>query len=537
MTFVALSIADWPTGAAANDLLARLLSVAPRAAVSPAEHLAWLDARGLEPTALTQRAIQTLAEIGITTAGAGASSVPIVAAIAAREKREGKREKVGEKGEERTETLLSFCFSPPFSLFPSLFSPVVAGTERSFLAPLPLEVLSPPAQLLSLFVGVGLECCGDLGRLSRESVEVRFGRDGLALWRLARAEDRRPIFSSRPRELPNASLDWSEFSTTDLEQLVFVLHSLLRTVCDALLTNGMGARSLTLTLGLENRATIVTPVGAARSTAQRTTWLRLMRRALERITLPDRVSGIAVQVDAVGAPEVRQGDLFDLGFASAHAAERAVAQVMELQSDAVVRGEGTGEGRPERRVRWVVAEESSGETRASGLAQSPERRSKPGARGREAAGSPERPGARSPEPVQSSERHGEPRVEGISGLPAHGGLRALGSGLAHSLSPHGKLPAPGSGLAPSLQLLLLPLPRELTVLTRTRRGFPVPFRYTDNGTVVSLQECLGPQCLSGGEWSESFAREYHQAVRTDGVAVLIYRDVPTDRWYLAGWWD
>ena len=47
-----------------------------------------------------------------------------------------------------------------------------------------------------------------------------------------------------------------------------------------------------------------------------------MRRALERITLPDRVTGVAVQVDTVGAPAVRQGDLFDLGYASAEAAAR-----------------------------------------------------------------------------------------------------------------------------------------------------------------------------------------------------------------------
>ncbi|MGH7523409.1 MAG: hypothetical protein ACREK8_03800 [Gemmatimonadales bacterium] len=288
-------------------------------------------------------------------------------------------------------------------------------------------------------------------------MEVRFGRDALALWRLARAEDRRPIFSSRPRELPNASLDWSEFSTTDLEQLVFVLHSLLRTVCDALIANGMGARSLTLTLSLENRATIVTPVGAARSTAQRTTWLRLMRRALERITLSDRVTGIAVQVDAVGAPEVRQGDLFDLGFASAHAAERAVANVLELQSDAVVKPEGTGEVRPERRVRWIPEEEGSGLAAASDLPQS-------------------LPSAMNPE------RQSKPRAPGS-------GLRACSE-----LSPHG----------PALHPVLLPLAREITVLTRIRRGFPVPFRYTDNGTALSLNECLGPQCLSGGEWSEPF---------------------------------
>ena len=334
---------------------------------------------------------------------------------------------------------------------------------------------------MSLFAGVGLESCGDLARLTRESVEVRFGREGLATWRLARADDRRPIFSSRPRELPNASLDWTEFSTTDLEQLVFVLHSLLKTVCDTLTVNGTGARSLTLTLALENRATIVQPVGAARSTAQRTTWLRLMRRALERITLPDRVTGIAVQVDAVGAPEVRQGDLFDLGFASAHAAESAVGHVMDLQADAVVVAERTGHFLPERRVRWV-AEELRAESR------------------------------------QLSRKAPEPR--GAKSLQLARPSRALGC------DPH-------SALHP----MLLPVPREITVLAQSRRGFATPFRYIDNGVAVSLKECLGPHCISGERWTDTFAREYHQGVRADGVVVLLYRDVTSDRWYLAGWWD
>jgi hypothetical protein len=430
MTFVALSIADWPTGAAANDLLAQLLAVAPRAAIAPGERLAWLDARGLDPGALVARARAALEMIGITNVNAGASKVPVVAVIVAKQRMEDRGERIED------------------------------GAERSYLAPLPLEVLAPANTLMSLFAGVGLETCGDLARLTRESVEVRFGREGLATWRLARADDRRPIFSSRPRELPNASLDWTEFSTSDLEQLVFVLHSLLKTVCDTLAVNGTGARSLTLTLALENRTTIVQPVGAARSTAQRTTWLRLMRRALERITLPDRVTGIAVQVDAVGAPEVRQGDLFDLGFASAHAAESAVGHVMDLQSDAVVVAERTEHFLPERRVRWKAVEPAA-----------------------ESGGS-----ARDP-------------------------------------------------LSPALHPVLLPAPREITVLSQSRRGFATPFRYIDNGAALSLKECVGPHCISGERWTDSFAREYHQGVRADGVVVLLYREVPSDKWYLAGWWD
>jgi hypothetical protein len=471
MTFVALSIPDWPTGAAANDLLAQLLAVAPRAAVSPGERLAWLDARGLDPGALVARTREALAEIGITKVSAGASQVPIVAVIAAR------------AGSDIHSGGLRFAGAPrcgageptPVSgMSLPVHAVLAAGHERTYLAPLPLDVLSPANTLLSLFAGVGLETCGDLARLTRESVEVRFGREGLAAWRLARADDRRPIFSSRPRELPNASLDWTEFSTTDLEQLVFVLHSLLKTVCDTLAVNGTGARTLTLTLTLENRTRIVQPVGAARSTAQRTTWLRLMRRALERITLPDRVTGIAVQVDAVGAPEGRQGDLFDLGFASAHAAESAVAHVMDLQSDAVVVAQRAEHFLPERRVKWVTDDSAMS---------------------------------------REHQHH-------VSLPMAHAGAE---SGLL----------APGSWLS----LLLLPIPREITVLSQSRRGFAIPFRYTDNGVAVSLKECLGPHCISGERWTDSFTREYHQGVRADGMVVLIYRDVTNDKWYLAGWWD
>ncbi len=339
---------------------------------------------------------------------------------------------------------------------------LAADAERSFVAPLPLGVLGLSDTLHTLLHAVGITSCGDFARLSRESVEVRFGREGLAMWRLARADDPRPIFSSRPRELPNASLDWTDFSTSDLEQIVFVLNALLKTVCDTIAADGTGVRSLTLTLAIENRTTITQSVGAARSTAQRTTWIRLMRRALERITLPDRVTGVAVQVDAVGAPAVRQGDLFDLGFASAEAAESAVAHVMDLQHDAVVRMERSGHPLMERRVRWVAEEQERRETRDE----------------------------------------------------------------KNTLA-----------LIPALSPLLLPVPREVSVLTTSRRGFHTPIRYTDNAVPYPLKESLGPHCISGDRWTERVAREYHQCVRADGTVVLLYRDALHDQWYLAGWWD
>ncbi len=472
--FVALSIPDWPTGAAAIELPAALLAIAPRATLAPGERLAWLDARGLDPEALIAHAHAALTAIGVTIVAAGVSAVPIVAAIAAREPRDERREGEGERTREHGSSHPS---GPAPSLPPSFFLSVVSmDAERQFLAPLPLDVVTSSLRLLNLFHGVGLACCGDLARLPREAVEVRFGRDGLAAWRWARADDPRPLFTARPRELPNASLDWTEFSTSDVEQLVFVLHSLLKTVCDALLSHGLGAQALTLTLTLENRTTLVQPVGAARVTAQRTTWLRLMRRALEKLALPDRVTGIAVQVDSACAPTLQQGDLFDLGFATALAAENAVGQILDLQGDAVVELQVSGHVVRERRVKWETAAMSDADVTASQRVHAP-------------------------------------------------------AGPTHALM------TPGASLTPSLHPTLLPSPREITVLTHARGGFDIPVRYLDNGTPVSLPECLGPECLSGEQWGDAFAREYYQGVRADGVVVLMYRDVAREQWYLSGWWD
>jgi len=320
--FIALYIPAWPTGIGAHELPLRLLQIAPRVTLSPGEHLAWLDARGLDAAALAIRALATLRELDIPVASAGASQVPAVASIAARHA------------------------AQPIHV-------VSPGSERRFMASMPIAVLDPHDRIANLLASVGIETCRDLARLERESVEVRFGREGLACWRWARADDSRLIFRAQPRTLPTASIDWTEFATADVEQLVFVMHALLGTVCDALITDGLGARSITLTFALEGGRSVIQQVGSARPTSERKLWLRLVRRALERITLPDRVAGIALQVDGTGPPPIRQGDLFDLGFASAQAADAAVSQVVDLQPDAVVQAERRDHHLPEQRVHWT----------------------------------------------------------------------------------------------------------------------------------------------------------------------------------------
>ena len=78
-----------------------------------------------------------------------------------------------------------------------------------------------------------MESCGDLARLDLESVEVRLGAEGARLWRLSRADDSRRIFTTVPRSLPSASLDWVDYTLKDPERLVFIINALIGNITTA----------------------------------------------------------------------------------------------------------------------------------------------------------------------------------------------------------------------------------------------------------------------------------------------------------------
>jgi len=211
--------------------------------------------------------------------------------------------------------------------------------------------------LLALLRGVGIETCGELAALDPEAIEVRFGPEGVRLWRLACGERPPRAAEPAPREAPLADVAWTEYELRDTERLLFIIHGLVGSVCDALRARGEGAAALTLRFTLANRHTLDHPVGAARATASRTIWMRLIRKALERVHLPDAVTGLAVRVDAAAAVLGRQGDAFDRGFATATAAEQAIAQLLEAQIGEIVVPTATGHALPERRVVWRAQNE------------------------------------------------------------------------------------------------------------------------------------------------------------------------------------
>ena len=283
--------------------------------------LIWVDGRGLDAPAVAQRAVEVVQRHGIERPRAGVANTAIAAAVAA-------------------------------THGPSSLVTVPADTDAEFLARFPLAVLELSSRLTAAFTDVGVATCGDLARLTREAVEVRFGADGVACWRLARADDPRQIFAPAPRMLPSASLGWEEYALRDPERLLFVANRLVAAVCVELQSWGEVAHALTIGLTLADRTMVERPLRASRATANRTVWTRLIRLELDRLRLTDGVVGLTLRVDAAGATDAYQGDVFDRGFQTAHAVDQALDRLHEDGQVLAVEPATSAHALPDRRVRW-----------------------------------------------------------------------------------------------------------------------------------------------------------------------------------------
>jgi protein ImuB len=332
MSFVCLWTPSWQTGAAsAAELAPALLACVPRVTTDE-RGLLWADARGMDARVVANELLELLRARGVVDARIGVALTPVAASLAATVDC-GLRAAQG---------------APADCVF------VEPGGDADFIAPLSVDVLGPSPPLLRLLEGTGIATCHDLAVLDREAVEVRFGVEGVRLWQLARADDRRPIFTEVPRELPHASLDWADYSLTDPERLVFIINALAERVTTSLEERGERAREIALVFSLANREHSTHRVRFTRPTASRQTWMRQLRALLERVTLGDAVIGVLLRVDAIAAMRSPQGDLFDRGFASAGATEQALAQLIDDQGEMLFAPERSGHVLLERRTRWVA---------------------------------------------------------------------------------------------------------------------------------------------------------------------------------------
>ena len=330
MTYICLWSPDWKARPL-DRVAAAALKVVPRVALDAGKGIIWADGKSLELTLICRDLEAVIAEQTTARIQLGVSVIPVVAEVAARYR--GANEKS----------------IPAVTKIPG-------GAEREFLRSIPVGILDPSPPLVNLFDGTGIETCGDLACLEQESVEVRFGAEGVHLWRFARADDNRLIFAAMPRSLPQSSMDWVDYTLADPERLVFVINALIDNVSSALESQGLCAREMTLVFSLANRTAYEHLVRPSRSTASRKAWMRLIRTHLDRIELPDSVTGILLRVEAITGEVERQGDIFDRGFATARATEETVAQLLDDQGAVIVVPSNSQHPLLEKRTSWQTQE-------------------------------------------------------------------------------------------------------------------------------------------------------------------------------------
>lgn len=310
-----------------EELAPAILKVAPRLRLDHEKRQIWADGKSLLVESVHKNLQTVLEQKHVSIAQFGVSLIPIVAEVASRLTAPNNR-----------------------------LHKINPGEESKFLASQPISALLPSPPIANLFDGVGIETCGDLACLQQESVEVRFGGEGVHLWRLARADDKRLIFSAMPRNLPQASLDWVDYTLSDPERLVFVINALVDSVSASLESEGLCAREMTLVFSLANRSSYEHLVRPSRATSSRKAWMRLIRTHLDRIELPDSVTGIELRVETITGEVERQGDIFDRGFGTARATEETVAQLLDDQGAVIVVPSNSAHPLLEKRTTWQVQE-------------------------------------------------------------------------------------------------------------------------------------------------------------------------------------
>jgi protein ImuB len=185
---------------------------------------------------------------------------------------------------------------------------VPPAAERAFLAPVPVALADPPAELAAALERWGIRTLGALAALPPDGLAVRLGTSGVRLQRLARGEDDRPLVPETPAEpcVEALTLDWE---ITALEALAFVLHRLLDRLAARLAVREAGAAALALTAALadgglhRHRLTLGAPLRQPRTLA------RLLLGSLHGLALPAPIVALRVEAEAVPLPPL-QADLF-----------------------------------------------------------------------------------------------------------------------------------------------------------------------------------------------------------------------------------
>lgn len=126
---------------------------------------------------------------------------------------------------------------------------IASGTETTRLGSLPIQLLEPPAEMLTTFERWGIRDFRGLAALPEVALSQRLGQEGLRLQKLAQGRTERTIVSTEPTLEFEESIELED-AIELLEPLALILNRLLDQICSRLASRSLAANELRLTLEL-----------------------------------------------------------------------------------------------------------------------------------------------------------------------------------------------------------------------------------------------------------------------------------------------
>lgn len=362
---------------------------------------------------------------------------------------------------------------------------VPPGREAAYLRRRSLSLIPIPPDLRHSLELLGMRTCGDLAALVPAEVELRFGNEGLRAWRLAHGDDTRWPFRPAAPGIAAAEADFEPAIETS-EPLRFVLGGLIGSVLGQLETRQRIPARLRLVLRVEDAADDVRLVRPARPTADARVLADLCRRAVDAEPLAGPVRGVSLVAEEEGTARADQLDAFAAPAPDPGALHSALLPVF---------------------ARWGEGALSTAVYNGAHL-----------------------PG-----------EHADWAPRGSDGIAAVADARPSGEersgGDTHVFRN-------------TLPLCLRRLPEPLAVEVRVdaehrpaQVDIPSHQNALSGGGIGGFPPRLwktraeGPERISGAWWARGSAREYWRVESPDGWLGLVFRDGPTGRWYLEGWYD
>jgi protein ImuB len=209
-------------------------------------------------------------------------------------------------------------------------SPTVVepGKEIDFLAPLPIERLSPEIDAATTIARWGLASIGDFAKLPESEVAARLGELGRELHHAAHGIDPRPLI---PRALPpefreGMELEWPLVA---LDAFLFIANAALDRLTKRMEMQGFACRRLELTLMLDPDGFHSRAIELPAPTRDVRTMLTLLRLDLEKTPPGAPVAGFSI-VAHPDRPRRAQLSLFGPTAVSPEKLATAIARLISL---------------------------------------------------------------------------------------------------------------------------------------------------------------------------------------------------------------